>query len=389
MREARAKLLADAQTAMFGENVTAETRAKVEQMIADADAMNKLIETAEAEERTAAEQRGRKMQLPQVGEHAGSDAESRASEIRSSLTNYLRTGAVETRDLTAAGSGILIPQLFNPSIYEAKKSYGSLANIVTTMQTEGGNPMKLVYDNDTANGLVSVTSGTDVAEVDPTTSSATLSVDNFSTGVIKVDLALLTDAGFDVEAWIREKFATRFYRGVANAIYNGNSGAVASLATAYNVTGAGLGITTAAVGTLAYKDFTSALAQLDPAYQDNAVWTMSNATLAYVTAMVDSNNRPLFTPYNEGGASGFIGTILGKPVKLVTQMPAVATGNFPVLFGDFKAGYTLRQQGSGLGIFRLNERYLPSFEVGFVGFARLGGIATNYGVSPVVAIKVQ
>jgi len=390
LRAMRAKLMADAQAVIPEDGkITSEIRTKYEAMLKDADNMAFVIASLETEERSALEARGKNLQLPQVGEHSASNPEARNSEIRSSLANFLRTGQVETRDLTAAGSGILIPQLFNPSIYEAKKSYGELANIVTTMKTEGGNPMKLVYDNDTANGLVSVVSGTDVSEADPTTSSATLSVDNFSTGVVKVDMALLQDAGFDVESWIREKFATRFYRGLANNIYSGNAGAVGSLATAYNAIGAGVGITTATTATLAFPDFGSALAQLDPAYQTNAIWTVSNATLALLSSMVDNNQRPLFIPYNDGGASGFIGTILGKPVKLVTQMPAVATGNFPVLFGDFKAGYTLRQQGEGLGILRLNERYAAGFEVGFVGFCRLGGVATNYGVSPIVAIKIK
>jgi len=390
LRAQRAALLVTANALLPADGkITSEIRTQFEAMIVDADNQAFVISTLEKEERSALESRGQKLQLPAVGEHAEATPEARNAEVRSSLTKFLRTGQVETRDLTAAGSGILIPQLFNPAIYEAKKAYGELANIVTTMKTEGGNPMKLVYDNDTANGLVPVVSGTDQGEVDPTTSSSTLSVDNFSTGLVKIDMALLQDAGFDVESWIREKFATRFYRGLANNIYNGNAGSVASLATAYNATGAGLGITSSAVATLAFKDFASALAQLDPAYQGQAVWAVSNATLAYITGMVDGNLRPLFIPYNDGGAAGFVGTILGKPVKLVTQMPAVATGNYPVLFGDFKSGYTLRQQGDGLGILRLNERFAASFEVGFVGFCRLGGVATNYGVSPIVAVKIQ
>jgi HK97 family phage major capsid protein len=391
LRAQRAKLMEEANALLPADGkITSEIRTKFEAMVKDADNMAFVISTLETEERSSLELRGRNMQLPQVGEHSeASTPEKRNAEIRESFKQYVQTGKVETRDLTASGQGILVPQLFDPSIFEAKKSYGSLASVVSTMKTASGNPMKLVYDNDTANSLAAVTSGVDATETDPTTSSATLSVDNFTTGVIKVDFALLQDAGFDVEAWIREKFATRYFRGLANNIYSGDGGAVASLATAYNATGAGLGITTSAVNTLSFKDFGSALAQLDPAYQDNAIWTVSNATLAYIVSMVDSNGRPLFIPYSDGGAAGFIGTILGKPVKLVTQMPAVATGNYPVLFGDFKAGYTLRTVGDGLGILRLNERYAAGFEVGFVGFCRLGGVATNYGVSPIVAIKIQ
>jgi HK97 family phage major capsid protein len=44
--------------------------------------------------------------------------------------------------------------------------------------------------------------------------------------------------------------------------------------------------------------------------------------------------------------------------------------------GDLKAGYALRTVGD-LSIVRMNERYLDMGEVGFIGFARAGGFATD------------
>jgi HK97 family phage major capsid protein len=74
---------------------------------------------------------------------------------------------------------------------------------------------------------------------------------------------------------------------------------------------------------------------------------------------------------------------------LVTQLPNVATGNFPVLFGDFKEGYTFRQQNPGIGILRLNELFAAGYETGFVGFARVGGVVTDAGTHPVVSLKIS
>jgi HK97 family phage major capsid protein len=108
-----------------------------------------------------------------------------------------------------------------------------------------------------------------------------------------------------------------------------------------------------------------------------------------VIGLSDSNGRPLFLPFDGGGAAGFVGSILGKPVKLVTQMPAVATSNVAVYLGDFKAGYTFRQQNPGLAIVRLNELYMAGYETGFVGFARCGGLATDAGTHPIVGITIK
>jgi HK97 family phage major capsid protein len=298
----------------------------------------------------------------------------------------MATGKIESRDLTVVNSGVAIPIGFNPQVIEAQKSYGEIYDIVSVQKTDHGNPIKMVLDNDTTNGLVSVTVGTNAGEVDPTLSGVTLQVDNFTTGVIKVDNGLLSDSGFDVESWIRDKFLKRFFRGASGLILAGDGGSVASLTGTYNTANT---ITSSVTNKLGYLDFASAIGALDPAYQMNAVWAMSNATLAYVIGLTDSNGRPLFIPNYGDASSGFVGSILGRPVKLVTQLPAVATGNVPVLFGDFKEGYTFRQQNPGIGILRLNELFAAGYETGFVGFARIGGVVTDAGTHPIASITIK
>jgi HK97 family phage major capsid protein len=253
------------------------------------------------------------------------------------------------------------------------------------METPDMKPMRIVTANDTANTLAAVVSGTDATEVDPSTSSLTLACDNLTTGVVKVSLDVLNSAGFDADSWIKDQFALRYWRGISNLIYAGNAGNIAALST-YTT-----GITTAAVATLAYKDLVNLAASLDPAYVPNASFAVNNSTLYAISNIVDNNNRPLFLPYNDGGQAAIAGTILGHKVALATQMPNIATNAYAVLFGDFKQAYTLRIAGGAPlhTMFRLAERYAPAFEVGFVGFASAGGVATNAGNTPMVACKIQ
>lgn len=379
-RELRNKALADAQALTLAGDLTAETRTKFDALIAEADAHGEDIKRLERSEQIASEQRSRQANRPNP------DAtEDRAQQVKASFRSYLRTGQIESRDLTVANQGILIPQLFDPTIISAKKSYGEVYDLVNIMKTDHGEPIKMVLDNDTANGLVSLTVGTDAAEVDPPTSSIMSQVGNYTTGLIKVDNGLLGDAGFDVEEWIRTKFAARFFRGASSLIVNGDNANVASLTAGY----AASGFTSAVTNKLGYADFVAAIAALDPAYQADAVFAMSNATLGAVLSIVDGNQRPIFLADYGSGSQGFVGRILGYPVKLVTQLPPVATGNTPVLFGSFKEGYTFRQQGQGLGILRLNERYAAGYETGFVGFARVGGVVTDAGTHPILGITIK
>jgi HK97 family phage major capsid protein len=390
LQEKRNKGMADAMALTAGENITAEQRTQFDLLLADvattdADIVRvKAVEQYQTEQRSAVNIASR----PNPGEanDPSERVEVRDARIKQSFRTYLRTGQIETRDLTVVGTGVAIPTLFNPQVIEAQKSYGQLYDIVNVLKTDHGNPIKLVLDNDTTNGLVAVTVGTAAAEVDPALSGITLQVDNFSTGIVRVDNGLLTDAGFDLEAFIRDKFAKRFYRGASALILAGDGGAVGSLATGYATAD---GITSSVTNKVGYIDFAAAIGALDPAYQQNAVWALSNATLGYVIGLTDSNGRPLFLPDYGNTALGFVGTILGKPVKLITQMSPVATGNVAVYFGDFKEGYTFRQQNPGLGILRLNELFAAGYETGFVGFSRAGGAVTDAGTHPLVSITVK
>jgi len=189
-----------------------------------------------------------------------------------------------------------------------------------------------------------------------------------------------------VASWLRDKFLKRFFRGASSLILAGDGGSIASLTGTYDTANT---ITSATTNKLGYADFASVIGALDPAYQTNAMWAVSNATLAVIIGLTDSNNRPLFLPDYGSAALGFVGTILGRPVKLVTQLPPVATGNAPVLFGDFKEGYTFRQQNPGIGILRLNELFAAGYETGFVGFARVGGVVTDAGTHPIASITIK
>ncbi len=386
LQERRNKVWADASAIVAGTEVTAEQRTQFDAMLADVATIDSDIVRLQAVEQYRSEQRSAVNQpRPTPGESndPAERVEVRDARIKASFRNYLATGERETRDLSVANSGVAIPQLFNPQVIEAQKSFGQIYDLVNLLKTDHGNPIKMVLENDTTNGLVPLTVGTAAGEVDPSLTGATLQVDNFTTGVIKIDNGLLTDAGFDVEGFIRDKFGKRFFRGCSNLIMAGDGGAVASLTAAYDA-----GFTTATTNKLAYADFATAIGTLDPSYQINSAWAMSQATLGYVMGLSDLNGRPLFLA-DALATSGFAGYILGRPVKVVTQLPVVATGNVPVLFGDFKEAYTFRQQNPGLGILRLNELFAAGYQTGFVGFARVGGVATNPGTPAVLGITIK
>jgi HK97 family phage major capsid protein len=388
LQEKRNKLMADASAIMAGENITAEQRSQFDAMTTEVAVINGDITRMQAIDEHRSAMRN-PVNQPVVDPSESNDPEER-SEVRAarqkaSMRKYLATGQVETRDLTiAANGGVVVPVGFDPQVREAQKSYGEIYDLVTVLKTETGEPIKMVLDNDTANGLVAIGSG--ATETDPALAGVTLQTDEFTTGAVNVGNALLQDAGFDLEAFIRDKFLKRFYRGASGLILAGDAGNVASLTTAYNTA---LTITSPSAGEFGYADIVNLMIALDPAYQANAVFAMNNNTLGKILNLVDSNQRPLFLPGYGSADSGFAGTILGRPVKLVTQLPNVAAGAVPVLFGDFKQGYTFRQVNPGIVILRNPYSAMATNKMAFFGFARVGGVATDAGTHPIASLTIH
>jgi len=71
---------------------------------------------------------------------------------------------------------------------------------------------------------------------------------------------------------------------------------------------------------------------LPAAYRNAGTWTMNGSTLAAVRKLKDGDGRFLWQPSYQAGQPE---TILGRPVIEAVDMPDIAGGAFPILFGDF------------------------------------------------------
>jgi HK97 family phage major capsid protein len=422
LREKRNKLLVDAQAIMRGDNVTAEQRAAVDQMLADANVLlqdaqrveqlEQFSREAEAEQRSS----GRIPRSNPSGQGDEPAADTRTWEQRRLATNRAlravfgttdaaaaaeaRRLAVESRDLTvAANGGVMIPVgVTDPRV--ALQSYGAIYDIINKLRTTAGDAVKIPYLNDTAN--LFVLNSAAITTTDPATGGVTSQIDDIRMNPILVEYSLIQDVGFDLVGFIQKACQTRYLRTVSKWATLGNTSNVAGYATA---NGYNTGVTANTTLVTKYADITSLIAALDPAYSIGACFTMSNGTLMnQVLQIVDGNQRPIFLPFNDGGISGFAGTIFGYPVKINPFQPNNAIGALYMHFGNFEAGYTFREVGTpdsdapgrlpGQGVVmlrRLDERYAELNKVGFVGFARVGGSITNPGSvggtpAPVVAL---
>lgn len=108
---------------------------------------------------------------------------------------------------------------------------------------------------------------------------------------------------------------------------------------------------------------------LKKTYRRNATWAMNSATEGLFRQLKNGNGDYLWDPNLETDG---IARLLGRPLVNPEGMADVGASAIPVMLGDFKAGYKIRDR-SGLVIKRLVERYAEYDQTGFLLKKRVGG----------------
>jgi HK97 family phage major capsid protein len=108
---------------------------------------------------------------------------------------------------------------------------------------------------------------------------------------------------------------------------------------------------------------------LKKAYRSNATWAMNSTTEGAVRQLKDTNGQYLWQPPVQAGAAA---TLLGRPVVNPEGLPDIAANAFPIVLGDFRKGYKIRDR-QGIVVQRLVERYAEYDQTGFLVKRRTGG----------------
>lgn len=195
----------------------------------------------------------------------------------------------------------------------------------------------------------------------------------------------LSDLSFDVEQWLRQELANEYAETLQGAIVGGVAGANKPIGFLAGPTPVTTDDGARAFGTLRYYP-TGQAASLPTTtdaminflldivhglrwkHRQNATWLMSALTMSTIRKFKDADGRPILL---DSMISGQPAKLLGYPLVECEAMPDVAANSFPIAFGDFKAGYVLDQDASGLRITRDDIT-----EKGFVKFyarRRVGG----------------
>ena len=272
---------------------------------------------------------------------------------------------------TSTAGGYLVPPGYRHEFIVQLKDYGAVREVAQVISTDSGNPLQWPTMNDTTNVGRLLAENTAMTETDVVVGSATLGAYVYSSDLTRVSLQLANDSAFDVGALVRNAHAERIGR-ITNQHYTTGTGTAQPQGI---VTGAVSG-KTAASGTLITADEIIDLTHsVDPAYRRSprAQFMLSDTALATLRKVKDSNGMYLWQPNVQAGAAA---SLFGYPYVINQDMAVPAINVKSVLFGDFEAGYVIREV-TDLQVITFTERYLDFLQVGHSSFLRSDGKVQN------------
>lgn len=197
---------------------------------------------------------------------------------------------------------------------------------------------------------------------------------------------LLDDSSINVESWLIDRVADKFSRRENAAFVSGDGvgqprGFLSYSTAATNDDSRAWGVlehvATGADGAFASSNGADALItlmnKLRAGYLPKATWLMPRSVVDVVRK------------FKEGGTGAYIwqpslmagtpATILGYPVVLADDMPAIASGSLSAAFGNFTEGYTIVDR---VGLQTLRDPYTAAPFVKFRCVKRVGGDVVNF-----------
>lgn len=248
------------------------------------------------------------------------------------FTHFLQTGDKKTLTVAAdAPAYVLAPEEVSGEFIRNLVEFSPIRAIADVRST-GSHTILLPKRTGITNALwVGETAERTGSE--PTFAQSEITVKEVAT-FVDILLRMLEDSA-NVEAEVRLALAEDFGAKEALAFVKGST----AVEPQGFMTASGIAETNNGHATNLSADALITLLYAMPAtYRNRGSWVMNGTTLAAVRKLKDGQGNYLWQPsYREGQPE----TILGRPVVEALDMPNIASGTFPILYGDFKAGYRI------------------------------------------------
>lgn len=294
--------------------------------------------------------------------------------------SWMRTG--DEHEIRASGigtgakGGYTVPTGFRTRLVEALQAFGGIRRMAEVISTNDGTDLPWASNDDTLNAGHILGENTQDDERDVEFGQGTLGAYPYTSRIVRVSLQLIQDSAFNLDTMIPRKMGQRIGRAQAPHFLTGTGTNQPQGA----ITGSTVGVTAAGATAIAYDELVDIVTSVDSAYlvdadpgANDVGWVMNQITYGLLRKLKDADGRPLIEP--DVQRSGPM-QLLGYPIQIDNGMANPTAGESPILFGNIRAGYVIRDVGIP-EVFRLVERYADSLQVGFIGWQRSDGMVQD------------
>lgn len=375
----RAKNFLDTRTDADG-TISAEEAAAYDKMTAKIDAIGKQIERMEKKEAMdnylSAPASAPILNHPNAGINdyiSPSRPGLAGKEYHRHFLNAFRQGfsTPQVKDSLREGAlpdgGYLLPSEFDSQLVTKLAEGNVLREIAKVIRTQSTHEIPVISAEPSAQW---VSEGEEIQLSKPQFGRKTLLAYKLAVGTLASN-ELLQDSFYPVEEALLDVFSRSLAAAEIEAMINGDGqgkpkGLLAQMAESPS------SIITNRGSELTADDCLAAFYSLERPYRQNAVWLASDSAVANLRRLRDANQAFLWT---NSLAEGEPPTFLGKKIYTCPAMPAVATGEVPLIFGDFDF-FVIGDRGERT--FRpLRERFALTDQTAFLLISRVDAVVTD------------
>lgn len=273
---------------------------------------------------------------------------------------------------TPAEGGYTVPTEVAKMVIDALKAYGGIRDVANVITTDSGAAQSWPTSDGTAE------EGEIVAENGPATGgdivfgTAAVNPFKYSSKKIALPVELIQDSAIDVVGFVINRLATRLAR-ITNKHHTNGDGSGKPFGIVARASSGKVG-TTGQTTSVIHDDLADLFYSVNSAYRRNASWSLADSSLKVIRKIKDTAGRPIFTPsYDAGISQGAPDLLMGKPINVNDDVPAMAANAKSIIFGDHKL-YTIRDVANSYSIRRFDDSaFALNGQVGFCGWMRTGG----------------
>lgn len=287
------------------------------------------------------------------------EAEQRAADDRAAFENYLRETAagLETRaNLDMGSNGAVIPKTIAREIIKRVYDICPILERSQKFNTKGTLAVP-VYDETT--GAITVGYQDEFDEITANVGKFTsVELTGYLAGALSlISRSLINNTEIDIVAFVVDMMSYKIARFIEGELINGTLNKIAGLSGMTNTMTAASQTAITADEVIQLKD------RVKDVFQANSCWIMSPETRTALRLLKDDVGRYLL---QDDINAPFGSTLLGKPIYVSDNMPAIAAGAKAIVYGDLSGLATKFNEELNIQILR--EKYATMHAIGVVGW---------------------